>query len=33
VHANSFSQLVVLSSQTGETLLSFPRRAGAAPLV
>lgn len=33
VHANSFSQLVVLSSQTGETLLSFPRRAGAAPLL
>jgi hypothetical protein len=24
---------VVLSSQTGDTLLSFPRRAGAAPLL
>ena len=33
VHANSFSQLVVVSSQTGETLLTFPRRAGANPLL
>ena len=33
VHANSFTQLEVLSAQTQEVLISFPRRAGASPLL
>lgn len=33
VHANSFVQLQVHSAQTGERLVSFPRRAGAGPLL
>jgi type VI secretion system protein ImpG len=33
VHANSFTQLEVLSAQTQEVLISFPRRAGAGPLL